>query len=247
MSSPAPLLLTRGLTMRFGGVLVLAGIDFAIKPRELRCVIGPNGAGKSTLFKCLTGQLVPTAGDILFNGVSIAGRSSAEIAQRGIGIKMQVPSLFGGLTVAHNIWLAASRSRRRDAAAITARELMARVKIMHLADVLVSRLAHGQRQLVELAVVAAGDPQLILLDEPAAGMTREEVDRLAKFIRELSDERAVIVVEHDMQFIRMIASTVTVLHRGKILIEDEVDRVMRDQSVRDVYLGRRMVTADVGG
>jgi branched-chain amino acid transport system ATP-binding protein len=239
--SDAPLLVTRGLAMHFGGVRVLEGIDFTVHARELRCVIGPNGAGKSTLFKCLTGQLVPSAGTILFKGLPIVGLPSFAIAQRGVGIKTQVPSLFDGLSAFQNVWLAARRRLGDGAARDTARALMERIGIGGIMDAVVGRLAHGQRQLVELAMVVAGDPELILLDEPAAGMTRDEVGRLAELVRELSREHGIVVVEHDMQFIGMIATTVTVLHQGQILVEDEVGRVMTDPRVRDVYLGQAKV------
>jgi branched-chain amino acid transport system ATP-binding protein len=238
----APLLVTQGLAMHFGGVQVLQGIDFAVRRRELRCVIGPNGAGKSTLFKCLTGQLTPSGGSILFKGEPIVGLSSFAIAQRGVGIKTQVPSLFDGLTARQNVWLAARR-RLDDATALTStHSLMERVGIGMIAQAVVGRLAHGQRQLVELAMVVAADPDLILLDEPAAGMTKDEVGRLAGLVRELSAEHGIVVVEHDMQFIGMIATTVTVLHQGQILVEDEVGRVMIDPRVRSVYLGQSKVS-----
>jgi branched-chain amino acid transport system ATP-binding protein len=239
--SEAPLLVTSGIAMSFGGVHVLRGIDFTVQRRELRCVIGPNGAGKSTLFKCLTGELVPTAGTILFKGEPIVGRPSFAIAQRGIGIKTQVPSLFDGLTARQNVWLASRRRLGEAQAGQTTRSLMERIGIGKIANAIVGRLAHGQRQLVELAMVVAADPELILLDEPAAGMTQDEIGRLADLIRELSKDHGIIVVEHDMQFIAMIATTVTVLHRGEILVEDEVGRVMSDPRVRSVYLGQSKV------
>jgi branched-chain amino acid transport system ATP-binding protein len=239
--SATPLLIANGLAMHFGGVRVLQGIDFTVRRRELRCVIGPNGAGKSTLFKCLTGQLMPSAGTILFKGEPIVGLPSFDIAQRGVGIKTQVPSLFDGLTAQQHVWLAARRRLDDAQAQHRTRSLMERIGIGLIADAVVGRLAHGQRQLVELAMVVAADPDLILLDEPAAGMTQEEVARLAELVRELSGEHGIIVVEHDMQFIGMIAGTVTVLHQGQILMEDEVGRVMTDPRVRSVYLGQPKV------
>jgi ABC-type uncharacterized transport system ATPase subunit len=239
--SETPLLITNGLAKRFGGVRVLKGVDFTVRRRELRCVIGPNGAGKSTLFKCLTGQLRPSAGSILFKGEPIVGLPSFAISQRGIGIKTQVPSLFDGLTARQNVWLAARRRLDHAQARQATRSLIDRVGIGMIADAAVDRLAHGQRQLVELAMVVAADPELILLDEPAAGMTQDEVGRLAKLVRELSNEHGIVVVEHDMQFIGMIATTVTVLHQGQILVEDEVGRVMTDPRVRSIYLGQSKV------
>ncbi len=234
---------TRGLVMRFGGVEVLRGIDFSIVPGELRCLVGPNGAGKSTFFKCLTGQLAASAGDIRFKGEPIAGLPSVDIARRGIGIKTQVPSLYDGLTTREHIWLAvkrhvtASGGLRREVPAQVER-VMNEMGIAHLADRIVGQLAHGQRQMVELSMVTAAQPDLILLDEPAAGMTHDEVERLAALVTGLRGTCSLIVVEHDMQFIRMIARTVTVLHQGQVLMEDDVETVLRDRRVRDVYLGK---------
>ncbi len=237
--SEALLLETSGLTMRFGGVVAVNNVDFRLREGELRCVIGPNGAGKSTFFKCITGQLQPSEGRIEFLGRSIAGMNSHDIARRGIGIKTQVPNLFDGLTAAENIWLSARRHHvGRDATRI-ANEAMERVKIGHLAGYHVGQLAHGQRQLVELAVVLAGEPTLVLLDEPAAGITAEETVRTAEIIREINRTTTLIVVEHDMQFIRQIAKTVTVLHQGAVLVEDSMDNILRNPTVRDVYLGKR--------
>jgi branched-chain amino acid transport system ATP-binding protein len=237
---------TRGLVMRFGGVEVLRGIDFSIAPGELRCLVGPNGAGKSTFFKCLTGQLKPSAGEIHFKQQPIAGLPSVDIARRGIGIKTQVPSLYDGLTAREHIWLAVRRrieasGRMRREMPKAVEEVLETMGIAHLADRLVGQLAHGQRQMVELSMVTAVQPDLILLDEPAAGMTHDEVERLAALILQLRGTCSLIVVEHDMQFIRIIARTVTVLHQGQVLMEDDVETVLRDRRVRDVYLGKREV------
>jgi ABC-type uncharacterized transport system ATPase subunit len=235
----ATMLRTRGLTMRFGGVVAVDAVDFELKEAELRCLIGPNGAGKSTFFKCLTGQLRPSAGEVRFRERSIAGADSHEIARLGVGIKTQVPNVFDELDVAENVWVAASRAQPRATAKQRAGEAMAQVGIEGLAKRAVGQLAHGQRQLVELAMVIAPEPDLVLLDEPAAGMTDDEVDRLVELIAALNRRCAIIVVEHDMQFIRRIARTVTVFHQGGILVEGHVSEVLNDRRVRDVYLGKQ--------
>ena len=233
-----PIIETRGLVMRFGGVEVLSGIDFAIDYGELRCLIGPNGAGKSTFFKCITGQLKPTAGSIKFKNETVTAADAAAIAQRGMGIKTQVPSLYDGLTVREHIRLAVARRLPRKEVPAAVDEVLEKFGIEHLAAQIVGRLAHGQRQLVEIAMVTGSDPDLILLDEPAAGMTNQEVDLLAKLIHELKGNHSLIIVEHDMQFVQMIARNVTVLHQGRILLEGDVHTVMRDERLRNVYLGR---------
>ena len=234
------LLEARDVVMRFGGVAAVDGVQFAVDQGELRGLIGPNGAGKSTLFKCLTGQLRPTAGRILLRGQDITGLPSFAIARLGVGIKTQVPSLFDGLSVREGIMIALRRQHGERAARGLAGVALERLGIADLADRMVGLLAHGQRQLVELAMVVAPEPDLILLDEPTAGMSLEETRRAAEVIRDLNRHHTIVVVEHDMQFIRSIARTVTVLHQGRVLVEDEVSRVLSDPRVRDVYLGRQV-------
>ncbi len=234
------LLEARDVVMRFGGVAAVDGVRIAVEQGELRGLIGPNGAGKSTLFKCLTGQLRPTAGRILLRGKDITGLPSFAVARLGVGIKTQVPSLFDGLSVQEGLMIALRRQHGERAARGLAGAALERLGIADLADRTVGLLAHGQRQLVELAMVVAPEPDLILLDEPTAGMSLEETRRAAEVIRDLNRRHTIVVVEHDMQFIRSIARTVTVLHQGRVLVEDEVSRVLSDPRVRDVYLGRQV-------
>jgi branched-chain amino acid transport system ATP-binding protein/urea transport system ATP-binding protein len=233
-----PILETKALTMRFGGVVAVDNVSFRLREAELRCVIGPNGAGKSTFFKCLTGQLPPTSGEIFFRGAPMAGIGSHAIARRGVGIKTQVPNVFDGLTARDNVWTAAVRTVPGRIAEQRTDEAMERVGITPIAHRIVGQLAQGQRQLVELAMVIAPEPDLILLDEPTAGMTDEEVDRLVGLIRELNRRHALVVVEHDMQFIRRVAKMVTVFHQGAVLIEGDVAEILTNDQVRDVYLGK---------
>jgi branched-chain amino acid transport system ATP-binding protein len=235
----APLLETRSLGIRFGGVQAVRDVNFSLAEGELRCLIGPNGAGKSTFFKLITGQLPPSQGQVLFRGRDISAAGAHEIARLGIGIKTQVPSVFDGLSVRENIWLAAIRLHSRRAAAAAVDAMMERVGVTALADRPVGQLAHGQRQWVELGIVLSTEPQLILLDEPAAGMTHEEVLRTAELVREINRDKALIVVEHDMQFIRMIASRVTVFNQGAVLVEDTIANILRNPVVRDIYLGKQ--------
>jgi branched-chain amino acid transport system ATP-binding protein len=234
-----PLLEARATTMRFGGVTAVDSVDFTLAELELRCLIGPNGAGKSTFFKMLTGQLIPTFGQIRFRGRDITGARPNEIARLGVGIKTQVPNVFNGLSVHENVFIAAARmGSAAKARGITA-DVLNRLGLSPIADRMVGQLAHGQRQWVEIGTVLAQDPDLILLDEPAAGMTHDEVVRTSELIGEINRSHALIVVEHDMQFIRMIARTVTVFNQGRILVEDTVDKVLSNQAVRDVYLGKQ--------
>ena len=233
-----PLLETKGLSMRFGGVTAVDRVDLSIAEGELRCLIGPNGAGKSTLFKCLTGQLRPTSGKVFWRGRDVTGLDSFVLARAGIGIKMQVPSLFDGLSAIEGVTLAARRTLGERAAKTRARAALERLGVADLAERQVGELAHGERQLVELATVIAPEPDLIILDEPTAGMTAEETRRTADVIRELNAHHAIVVVEHDMPFIRSLARTVTVLHQGRVLKEDSAIEVFACPVVRNVYLGR---------
>ena len=231
------LLEARDLQKNFGGVQAMAGVNFRLAPGELRCLIGPNGAGKSTFFKMLTAQLRPSAGRIIFDGVDITYSEPHEISRLGIGIKNQVPSVFDGVPVREGLWLAAaSRHRPAEADAIV-EETLERLRIRDIADQTVGTLAHGKRQWVEFGMVMALRPRLYLLDEPTAGMSQEEVARTAELISALNKNAALIVVEHDMQFIHSLSGMVTVFHQGKILVEDSMAKVQADPRVRAVYLG----------
>ncbi|MDG1075615.1 MAG: ABC transporter ATP-binding protein [Planktotalea sp.] len=229
---------THGLTMRFGGVTASDNVNFKLKAGELRCLIGPNGAGKSTFFKCVTGLLTPTEGHVYMRGQDVTGWQPHQIASLGVGIKTQTPNVMDALGVHENIWLAARRFHNVSEARGRADEIIDRLALGPIARTELGQLAHGERQRVELGIVAVADPWLVLLDEPAAGMSAQDVDRMTEIIHELTRSAAVVIVEHDMQFIRSIAETVTVFHQGAVLIEDHVDRVMSDPHVRAVYLGK---------
>lgn len=234
-----PVVEARGITMQFEGVVALDAVNFKLGKNELRCLIGPNGAGKSTFFKCLTGMQIPTSGEVLIDGIPTVGLSPHHIARLGVGIKTQVPSVMDGLSVRENIWLAARRTNNSRHSDRITNELLERLELGDLTHSIVGNLAHGKRQIVELGIVLAGKPWLVLLDEPAAGLTSEEVERMVGVIKEINADATLVVVEHDMHFIRMIAKMVTVFHQGRVLIEEDVDTVLTDPQVRDVYLGQR--------
>ncbi|MBT7223981.1 MAG: ABC transporter ATP-binding protein, partial [Marinovum sp.] len=229
---------TSGLTMRFGGVTASDNVNFKLKARELRCLIGPNGAGKSTFFKCVTGLLTPTEGHVYMRGQEVTGWQPHQIASLGVGIKTQTPNVMDALSVHENVWLAARRFYNIAEARDRADAIIERLTLSAIARTQLGQLAHGERQRVELGIVAVADPWLVLLDEPAAGMSAQDVDRMTEIIHELTRFAAVVIVEHDMQFIRSIAQTVTVFHEGAVLMEDNVERVMSDPQVRAVYLGK---------
>jgi len=234
--SPA-LLQTTGLSKAFGGVHAVTDVNFRLRRGELRCLIGPNGAGKSTFFKMLSGQLRPTAGTIIFDGHDITGEPQHRIARLGIGIKNQVPSVWDGLSVYEHFWIAAHRRVGARAAHAVADGLLGEFGLGAIAGREVGVLAHGERQWVEIGMVVAQRPKLILLDEPTAGMAGDEVKRTADLLRAVNVNASLVVVEHDMQFIKMIGGIVTVLHQGRILIEDAMEKVLNSRIVQEVYLG----------
>ena len=231
------LLETRQLSKQFGGVHAVADIDLHLLRGELRCLIGPNGAGKSTFFKMLSGQIRPSGGAILFDGTEITGLPRHAIARLGIGIKNQVPSVWESLSVYEHFWIAARRQNGARAAARLTDELLSVLELGSVAGRAVGALSHGMRQWVEIGMVIAQGPKLILLDEPTAGMAADEVERTAALLRSINRQATLVVVEHDMQFVEQIADLVTVFHQGRILIEGSMADVLAAAAVREVYLG----------
>jgi len=236
---------TRELHRSFGGVQAVAGVNFSLRQGELRCLIGANGAGKSTFFKMLAGQIKPTSGSIHLFGRNVTHLAPFAIARMGVGVKTQVPNLFPGLSVHENLWLAARRVQ--PAAQATAKteqavdDMLARIQMQAQAKMPVTQLAHGHRQWLELGMILVTQPRLVLLDEPAAGMSAIEVERTVDLLKQEQKrgQCSFIVVEHDMHFISQIAHTVTVFHHGRILVEDELPAVLRNEQVRAAYLGAR--------
>ena len=229
----------RGVVKEVGGLRAVAGVDLTPRRGELRCLIGPNGAGKSTLFKLLAGVLRPTAGTIRFKGLDLSRLEPHEVARAGIGIKFQVPRVYDRLSVAENLWLAANFRHGRAAAGAAVERALAQVGFGERREATVAHLSHGDRQWVEIGMVLAAEPELILLDEPTAGMTHAEARRTADLVREINRRATVVVVEHDMDFVRQLAATVTVLHRGAVLAEGSMDEIRDNATVRDIYLGTR--------
>ena len=232
------LLETQGLGVSFGGVHAVREVDFRLERGEVRCLIGPNGAGKSTFFKMLSGQLQPSRGEIRFKGRPLRGLATHDVARLGIGIKTQVPSVFEGLDVRENLRLAAARRAQGGPDEIAA-EVLGGVDLDAVAGTPVNALAHGQRQWVELGMILASRPELVLLDEPAAGMTHQEVRKTADLIAAINRHSTVVVVEHDMAFIRLIAGRITVFNQGEVLAEGSFDDIMAHAEVRAAYLGKQ--------
>ncbi len=239
------------LKVAFDGFQALGGLSFTVGVGELRCVIGPNGAGKTTTMDCLTGKTRPDSGRIYFgSNLDLRRMSETEIARAGIGRKFQKPTVFEALSVAENLELALAGDRRARFAMHarlngTQRDrLDALLRTVHLADErsrVAGLLSHGQKQWLEIGMLLAQDPKLLLLDEPVAGMTDEETERTAELFLSLEGQHSLVVVEHDMNFVATLAGahrTVTVLHEGQTLAEGTMAAVQADEKVIEVYLGR---------
>ena len=227
------------VTKRFGGLKAVDSVNLEIPARMTRCLLGPNGAGKSSLFKVVTGRYAPTAGTISLDGRDISKLSTYRRARLGLGIKMQVPCVFPTLTVAENLWVAnlAATRDRREAARLAG--LMADwVGLDEVEHVPARELAHGDQQWLEMGMMLSTRPRVVLLDEPTAGMTSLETAQVAQLIHELAGLATIIVVEHDMEFVRMVDAPLTVMVNGAIFREGSIDMLTTDQELLDVYVGR---------
>jgi urea transport system ATP-binding protein len=243
----ASLLEIKGLTTRVSGFTILNGLDFSVEENELRVLLGPNGAGKTTLIAMITGQFKPTAGSIRFAGQDITGRPPDEIFKAGISRKFQVPNMYETLSVFDNV-MVSLKGRRRVFATLLQRlaaeerdriwDILEFVGLAHRADDPADTLSHGERQWLELGMLIASDPKLLLLDEPTTGMTEKDKHRTAELIRRIAQSHTVLLVEHDMHIVRQIARRVTVLHQGQLLAEGPLGEVIANETVRQVYLGK---------
>jgi urea ABC transporter ATP-binding protein UrtD len=234
------LLRTEGLTKRFRGLVANDNVDFALEAGEVRCVIGPNGAGKTTFISMISGHLTPTAGRVWFKGREITELSVARRARMGIARKFQTPSVFDQLTVYDNLELAAlGKPVSAGERAAHIEEVLEITRLRELRNVVASALSHGQRQWLEVGMLLANRAELLLLDEPTAGMTAEETSATGELIRMLagSHNLSLIIIEHDINFIRDLRAPVTVLHLGRVLMNGSFQEVAENERVRSVYLG----------
>ena len=244
---PNSMLYLNNVSVSFDGFKALNSLSMVIEPGELRAIIGPNGAGKTTMMDIITGKTRPDEGEVFFNGqIDLTKKDEADIAQLGIGRKFQKPTVFESHTVWDNLELALNRNRGVFATLFyrltsTDRdridEILETVRLSHRRDELAANLSHGQKQWLEIGMLLAQEPQLLLVDEPVAGMTPQEVERTAELLLSLAGKHSVMVVEHDMDFVRSIARKVTVLHEGHVLAEGTIDEVQNDPRVVEVYLG----------
>jgi urea transport system ATP-binding protein len=235
------------LTVSFDGFKALNKLTLYVDPGELLCIIGPNGAGKTTMMDVITGKTRPDSGTAWFgDGVNLLEMREPEIVAAGIGRKFQKPTVFEQLTVFENLELALAGTRsflKTLRARISAEERKRIEEVLEIIGLVDQRfslgriLAHGQKQWLEIGMLLMQNPELLLVDEPVAGMTPQEIERTAQLLNSLAGEHSVVVVEHDMAFVRSIAKRVTVLHEGSVIAEGDMDKVQNDQKVKQVYLG----------
>jgi ABC-type uncharacterized transport system ATPase subunit len=235
----SPLLVLKGVSKRFGGLRAVSDLDLAVGRGELRCLIGPNGAGKSTVFKLIVGFERPTTGSITFDGEGIDRWPTWKRARQGLSIKMQIPGVYPELTVEDNMRVAAQYHVRGAQMEEAIAGLLARVGLSGTGPMLTKNLSHGEQQWLEIGMALSVNPKLLLLDEPTAGMGPGETEATGRLIESLNaDGVTILVIEHDMAFVRQIARTVTVLHLGRIFAEGTIADIEANQDVTDIYLGR---------
>ena len=242
-----PLLEVKGLTTVVSGYRILNNLDFSVEENELRVLLGPNGAGKTTLIAMITGQFKPTSGKIFFNGKDVTGWAPDEIFLAGVSRKFQVPNMYETLSVYDNVMVSLATDRkvvkymfkrvtREENDRIW--EILEFVELADKANDPVGTLSHGERQWLEMGMLVASNPKLMLLDEPTTGMTEEGKRRTADLIRRIARNHTVLLVEHDMHLVRQIANKVTVMHQGQVLAEGSLAEVVQNELVKAVYLGK---------
>jgi urea transport system ATP-binding protein len=241
------LLYLNGVSVSFDGFRALNNLSLAVEPGEMRAIIGPNGAGKTTMMDVITGKTRADEGDIFFDETDLSRLDEADIADLGIGRKFQKPTVFESHTVEDNLRLAL-RNNRKARAALMWREsaderrridgVLDTIRLGGLRHVHAGNLSHGQKQWLEIGMLLAQEPKLLLVDEPVAGMTDVETQQTADLLRHINEDRTVVVVEHDMAFVRELGVKVTCLHEGAVLAEGTIDQVSQNERVIEVYLGR---------
>jgi branched-chain amino acid transport system ATP-binding protein len=245
--SAAPILRLRGVGRRFGGVLAVSDVDLEIRPGERRAILGPNGAGKTTLFNVISGEFPPTAGKIELFGRDVTVEPARKRARLGLSRTFQTSKLFLGMTVEDNLYLSllgvrsghlrVVRSRKDTEMRERAREMAAAVGLDSVLDHEVGELSHGEQRQLEVAMARATDPKLMMLDEPAAGLSRTERVRLTEMLRQLDPAITLILIEHDMDVALGVADWVTMMHNGSVLVEGTPEEIRANETVHELYLG----------
>lgn len=236
------------LTVDFDGFRALNNLSFSLNTGELRVIIGPNGAGKTTFLDVITGKTKPTTGRVLFKGKNTKGNAEHQIARLGVGRKFQTPRVYLNLTPRENLEISCNRHKNvwnslfgkvSRTEQRTVAGLLETIGLATKADIKAALLSHGEKQRLEIGMLVAQSPELLLVDEPVAGLTDEETEKVGELLLALAESHSIIVIEHDMEFVRQIAKQVTVLHQGTVLCEGSMDEVQNDPRVIEVYLGQQ--------
>lgn len=226
------------LTIDFGGLRAVDHVDLNVEQGELRGLIGPNGAGKSTVFNLIMGIYNPTVGEVIFKNQNITHLPTWKRARLGIGIKMQIPGVYGELTGYENMRIAAQNYISRNEIESQIEEIVSLIGIENLLDQEVSNLSHGQQQWLEIAMTLSSNPDLLLLDEPVAGMGPEETSYTAEIVKRLNKSGvSILFIDHDMEFVRQISEKITVLHQGATFAEGSIEEIESNEDVIEIYLG----------
>ena len=240
------LLEINSITKKYGDYLVIDGFSLSVKNGELRCLLGPNGAGKTTCLDLISGRQALSGGTIFLNGVDITSSNEHQIARRGIGRKFQIPAVFKELSVRDNLEVAFGKEKGpfynmfdagNSSKSMKFQEISELIGLQDRLNVISGVLSHGETQWLEIGMVLMQDPNLMLMDEPTAGMTEKETYKTSQIFNSLKGRHTLIVVEHDMSFVREIADTITVMHMGKLLAEGSISEIENNEKVRAVYLG----------
>jgi len=239
MSNNSPLLKIEKLSKNFGGIQAVKDFSLEIEPGALHCLIGPNGAGKTTVFKMIMGSHLPSSGTIFFKQKNISQLSPHARALRGLSLKMQVPGIFADLTLRENLRVALGVTEKHKNIAREVDRLIDLVNLQNIGDPFAKNMSHGQQQWLEFAMVLATKPELLLLDEPAAGLGPEETEYTANLVKKLnSTGLTILFIEHDMNFVKQVARSVTVMHEGKMFMEGTIKEIEKHTDVIRIYLGK---------
>ncbi|MUL35377.1 urea ABC transporter ATP-binding protein UrtD [Gloeocapsopsis dulcis] len=246
---PEKILEIEDVTVSFDGFKALNNLNFNLDVGELRVIIGPNGAGKTTFLDVITGKTKPTKGRVFFKGRNLRSLSEHQIARLGIGRKFQTPRVYLNLTPRENLELTSNRQKNvwstlvgkpKSAERNSIAGLLETIGLSSSANIPAGLLSHGEKQRLEIGMLVAQSPDLLLVDEPVAGLTDEETENIGDLLLALAESHSILVIEHDMEFVRQIARKVTVLHQGSVLCEGNIDQVQNDPKVIEVYLGQPM-------
>ena len=241
------LLELKNVSVSFEGFLALNGLNISLRKGELRAIIGPNGAGKTTFLDVITGKVKPNCGEVLFNGDSLIGKKEHKIARVGVGRKFQSPRIFENLTVEENLEFSVSQSvstlklitnKANKEKKQEIQKLLNIINLTNSSKIKAGSLSHGQKQWLEIAMLLGQKPSLMLVDEPVAGLTDEETELNADLLKSLAGKNTVVVIDHDMEFIRRLETDVTVLNQGTVLCEGKMEKIQNDPKVIEVYLGK---------